>query len=102
MDSNIALTMHWASLQQKASCSSPSDQQAAAPLAKGDFADRGIRFVTLALGGDQGTDLGCTAIIMPSAHFYSCPSNDRGVSSSDTSRQCYRTPPSSVYQERAP
>ena len=66
------------------------------------FADRGIRIVTLALGGDLGTDLGCTAIIMPSAHFYSCPSNDRGASSSDTSRQCYSTPPSSVHQERTP
>jgi hypothetical protein len=65
------------------------------------FANRGIRIVTLALGGDLGTDLGCTAIIMPSAHFYSCPSNDRGASSSDTSRQCYSTPPS-VHQERTP
>jgi hypothetical protein len=37
VDSNTALTMHWASLQQKASCSSPSDQQAAAPLTKGDL-----------------------------------------------------------------
>jgi hypothetical protein len=37
VDSNTAPTMHWASLQQKASCSSPSDQQAAAPLTKGDL-----------------------------------------------------------------
>ena len=37
VDSNTAPTMHWASLQQKASCPSPSDQQAAAPLTKGDL-----------------------------------------------------------------
>src|ERR1700730_15561305 len=37
VDSNTAPTMHWASLQQNASCSSPSDQQAAAPLTKGDL-----------------------------------------------------------------
>jgi hypothetical protein len=37
VDSNTAPTMHWARLQQKASCSSPSDQQAAAPLTKGDL-----------------------------------------------------------------
>jgi hypothetical protein len=37
VDSNTAPTMHWASLQQKASCSSPSDQQVAAPLTKGDL-----------------------------------------------------------------
>jgi len=30
------------------------------------FADRGIRIVTLALGGDLRAALGCTAIIMPS------------------------------------
>jgi hypothetical protein len=37
VDSNTAPTIHWASLQQKASCSSPSDQQVAAPLTKGDL-----------------------------------------------------------------
>jgi hypothetical protein len=37
VDTNTVPTMHWASLQQKASCSNPSDQQAAAPLTKGDL-----------------------------------------------------------------
>ena len=37
VDSVTAPSMHWASPQQKASCSSPSDQQAAAPLTKGDL-----------------------------------------------------------------
>jgi hypothetical protein len=101
VNSNTAPIMHWASLPQRHHARAP--QTSKPRLAdQRRFADRGIRIVTLALGGDLGTDLGCVAIIMPSAHFYSCPSNDRDASSSDTSRKCYSTPPSSVHQERTP
>ena len=43
MDSNTVPRRTWASLQQKPSQSSPSDQQAVAPLTKGDLPRRGQR-----------------------------------------------------------
>jgi len=38
MDCSTTPTVHWASLRQMPSLASPSDQQALAPLRKGDFA----------------------------------------------------------------
>jgi hypothetical protein len=82
VNGNTVPTEHRGSLQQKPLQSSLSDQQAAAPLTKRRFADRGIRIVALALGGDLCNDVGCIAItLMPSAAFYSRSSDDPGQQS---------------------